>query len=292
MVASGAPFQLVTTFNEWGEGTSVESATEWNSLSGYGAYLDALHNNGGAQSLPTIAPTVVPATVTAQPTLTATKAATSTALPLPSATSISSSATLSFTSEADAQVVEANPTTNYGNFTTLQVDGGTDPDVDSYLRFTVSGVSGPIQSAKLRVFDTTNASINGPAVYGVSNTTWSETGITWNTRPARTTGAIDNKGKIDLQTWVEYNVSARVTGNGTYSFVLGADSTDAATFSSRQGATPPQLVVTFGGQAATSIPTSTLVQIASPTSAPSPSTATAPSPPRPRPRTWAPASGR
>ena len=29
MVASGAPFQLVTTFNEWGEGTSVESATEW-----------------------------------------------------------------------------------------------------------------------------------------------------------------------------------------------------------------------------------------------------------------------
>ncbi len=47
MVASGAPFQLVTTFNEWGEGTSVESATEWASASGYGAYLDVLHGNGG-----------------------------------------------------------------------------------------------------------------------------------------------------------------------------------------------------------------------------------------------------
>jgi hypothetical protein len=46
MVASGAPFQLVTTFNEWGEGTSVESATEWASASGYGAYLDVLHRNG------------------------------------------------------------------------------------------------------------------------------------------------------------------------------------------------------------------------------------------------------
>ena len=46
MVASGAPWQLVTTFNEWGEGTSVESATEWQSSSGFGAYLDALHNNG------------------------------------------------------------------------------------------------------------------------------------------------------------------------------------------------------------------------------------------------------
>jgi hypothetical protein len=46
MVASHEPWQLVTTFNEWGEGTAVESATEWASPSGYGAYLDALHNDG------------------------------------------------------------------------------------------------------------------------------------------------------------------------------------------------------------------------------------------------------
>ncbi len=44
MVASREPWQLVTTFNEWGEGTSVESASEWSSASGYGAYLDALHS--------------------------------------------------------------------------------------------------------------------------------------------------------------------------------------------------------------------------------------------------------
>ena len=46
MVASAEKWQLVTTFNEWGEGTSVESAAEWASASGYGQYLDALHNNG------------------------------------------------------------------------------------------------------------------------------------------------------------------------------------------------------------------------------------------------------
>ena len=45
MVASREPWQLVTTFNEWGEGTAVEGATEWQSSSGYGAYLDALHDN-------------------------------------------------------------------------------------------------------------------------------------------------------------------------------------------------------------------------------------------------------
>jgi hypothetical protein len=46
MVASGAKWQLVTTFNEWGEGTSVEPALEWASTSGFGQYLDILHSNG------------------------------------------------------------------------------------------------------------------------------------------------------------------------------------------------------------------------------------------------------
>ncbi|HTP01291.1 MAG TPA: DNRLRE domain-containing protein [Anaerolineales bacterium] len=46
MVASGANWQLVTTFSEWGEGTAVEPAAQWSSVSGYGQYLDALHTNG------------------------------------------------------------------------------------------------------------------------------------------------------------------------------------------------------------------------------------------------------
>jgi hypothetical protein len=31
MVESGQPFQLIATFNEWGEGTLVEAAVEWES---------------------------------------------------------------------------------------------------------------------------------------------------------------------------------------------------------------------------------------------------------------------
>jgi hypothetical protein len=46
MVASNAPFQLVVSFNEWGEGTAVEGAAQWASASGFGAYLDALHRDG------------------------------------------------------------------------------------------------------------------------------------------------------------------------------------------------------------------------------------------------------
>lgn len=52
MVASNARFELVTTFNEWGEGTAVESASEWASGSGYGTYLDALHAALGTAPAP------------------------------------------------------------------------------------------------------------------------------------------------------------------------------------------------------------------------------------------------
>ena len=66
MVTSNAPLQLVTTFSEWGEGTAVESAQEWATSSGYGAYLDALHNFvpdstiGGPSPTPIPAPTSTP----------------------------------------------------------------------------------------------------------------------------------------------------------------------------------------------------------------------------------------
>ncbi|CAJ1902192.1 unnamed protein product [Cylindrotheca closterium] len=45
MVDSNAPWQLVTTFNEAGEGTIIEpSRANWPSASGYGIYLDCLHD--------------------------------------------------------------------------------------------------------------------------------------------------------------------------------------------------------------------------------------------------------
>jgi len=54
MVASREPWQLVTTFNEWGEGTATESADEWGQ-----AYLDVLHNTGRGVA-PTPEPTPQP----------------------------------------------------------------------------------------------------------------------------------------------------------------------------------------------------------------------------------------
>jgi Glycosyl hydrolase family 99 len=43
-VDSGARWQLITSFNEWGEGTAVEPSQEWQTLSGHGTYLDAMRS--------------------------------------------------------------------------------------------------------------------------------------------------------------------------------------------------------------------------------------------------------
>jgi Calcineurin-like phosphoesterase len=46
MAASGAKWQLVTTWNEWGEGSAVESAVQWPTQTGNGSYVASLRVDG------------------------------------------------------------------------------------------------------------------------------------------------------------------------------------------------------------------------------------------------------
>jgi len=179
---------------------------------------------------------------------------------------LQTASTLTFTAEADALVEEQNPDTNAGTINYLDVIRANNRSIESYLRFTVSGVSGTIQNVRLRVYSTSANTNNGPAIYATDNT-WTETGITWNNRPARTSGAADNKGSIPTNTWVEYDITSLLTGNGTFSFVLAGDSRDDVRFSSREGSNPPQLVITFASTAptATQPPASTSTPTRTPT---------------------------
>jgi hypothetical protein len=145
---------------------------------------------------------------------------------------------------ADARVEKAHQTTNYGSSGRLAVD----PGQAAYLRFTVTGVTGTVRSAKLRlsVSDGTN---DGPAVFRTANT-WAEKGkgsITWKTRPAAVGPALDDKGKVSASAWVEFDVTPAVTGNGTVSFVLSGPAKDAfAAYSRETPSKSPQLVITAG----------------------------------------------
>ena len=149
---------------------------------------------------------------------------------------------------ADARVEQANPTTNYGTSSTLAADQSSTAQVESYLKFDATSVTGTVTSAKLRLWTTTGSTsptTNGPAVYGVS-TDWAEGTITWNNKPGRAAAATDNVGALAVDSLVEYDVTDLVE-NGTYNFTLVPDSTDGTSFNSRSNSATtkrPQLVVT------------------------------------------------
>ena len=150
-------------------------------------------------------------------------------------------ATATFAAAADARVGEASSSTNWGSSSLLRVDGGTNPRDETFLRFEVSGLSGTVVSATLRVY-AASPTDDGPAVYATASD-WSEDGITWSNRPAPVGAATDDAGPIPNGSWAEFDVTSLVPGNGTYSFVLIMTSSDGVNMSSREGSPAPELVV-------------------------------------------------
>ncbi|MEZ4869907.1 MAG: DNRLRE domain-containing protein [Caldilineaceae bacterium] len=223
-----------------------------------------------ATSIATSTPTLVPsATPTQTPTATVTPTPTNATVPTATATT-AASGMLTLAAVADARVLQASPNSNYGTITRLDVDS---PDEESYLRFNISGVTGAIQSATLRLF-VASGTVNGPSLYATDNS-WSESAITWNNRPAPTSGVIANVDSMPTGSWAEYDLTGYVTGNGVYNFVLLADSTDGVRFNSREHSSPPQLLLTFmtgptPTPSNTATPTSTPTVTRTPTAGPTP----------------------
>ncbi|GAA1293649.1 hypothetical protein Psi02_42830 [Planotetraspora silvatica] len=169
---------------------------------------------------------------------------------------VASAATATFTPVADTYVDNSVTTTNYGTSAQLGVDNS--PVKRMFLRFTVSGVSGTVTGAKLRVHtdDVSGAeSPSGGTYKAMSNTTWSETGVTWASQPAIDGATLGSVGSVVRNTWYEVDVTSYVQGNGTFSIGVTSSSSDGADFDSREsGSTAPQLVITTG---TTSTPTPT-----------------------------------
>jgi PKD repeat protein len=149
-----------------------------------------------------------------------------------------------FLPAGDARVHSGNPNSNYGTDSVLRIRLG-DPSYRSYLRFAVSGIgSKAVLSAKLRLFSTDSSS-SGGSVYPV-DAGWTETGITWNTAPPLGTSPLATAGAIAANQWVEYDVTSAVRGDGTVAFGLATALSNSGYFSSREGSSPPQLVVQTG----------------------------------------------
>lgn len=160
---------------------------------------------------------------------------------------------LTFTPTADSDVQSTSPDKNFGSDTTMR-NRATSPEWRIYLKFTVTGVTGAVTSAKLRLY-VTDPSADGGSVFPVSNqyassqTDWTETGITWNTAPPISGSPLANAGTTTTGTWVELDVTPAISGDGTYSFGMTTTSSNSAYYSTKEGTNAPQLVVTDSGVA-------------------------------------------
>lgn len=144
---------------------------------------------------------------------------------------------------ADTYVRAVSPASNYGRAVTVRVD--TSP-TNAYLKFTVTGVTGPVFRARLRIY-TTAGTTPGIVARGVTDTSWSETAMTWNTAPAIDGGdPAGASGKTVTDTWATVDVTPLITGNGTYSVALTAGGTSSS-YASRESATVPQLLLDVTG---------------------------------------------
>ena len=143
------------------------------------------------------------------------------------------------TPDADTYVKEDQATTVFGTAPTLR-SRVAPPQVNSYLRFTVTGV-GSASSAVLRLF-VSDTSPEAGKLHRVASNTWSES-MLFAGQPALGPLIVD-LGAATAGAYMDIDVSSYVTGDGTYSFGLIGESTNVAQFHSREGASPPQLVVT------------------------------------------------
>ncbi len=114
--------------------------------------------------------------------------------------------------------------------------------MNSYLKFNVQGLTGTIKSATLRVYSSSSSSA-GYAVRSVADSTWGETTITYSDAPAVSSTVTGSSGSFATGVWTSVNVTALVTGNGTYSFGLTTTGAQINLASRESGANAPQLVI-------------------------------------------------
>ncbi|MCG8604962.1 IPT/TIG domain-containing protein, partial [bacterium] len=152
-----------------------------------------------------------------------------------------------FNPSDDAFVRSTEPNKNYGDDDELRVRLSS-TDYDSYMKFQVSGLSGTVVSAKVHLF-VIDGSPSGGAIYQVSNeyagtsTPWEEMGLIWNNAPAISSSPLSSLSAVTLWDTVEFDVTSAITGNGTFSFAITSDVSDAAKFDPKEGVVAPRLVV-------------------------------------------------
>ena len=154
---------------------------------------------------------------------------------------------LTFSPTDDATVWATKPDTNYGAEPMVEIDKGSQGlDKQALLKFAVTGVSGSVTAAEIRLY-VTNPSSSGGSLRGVSDTTWSQATVTWRSKPAIDGALLSTAGAASFGSWVSFDVTSAIAGNGLYSFAITPNSFDGVDYSSMEAqSNRPVLVVDYG----------------------------------------------
>ena len=197
--------------------------------------ITELYSNPRPTTIPT--PTSIPT-----PTNTPTPTLTFTPTPTPSPTVTPTPTPVQLISIADTYVSKNSASSNYGTRTTLLVDGS--PVYITYMKFDLTSLAGKtITSAKLRL-RITDSSSSTQNIIAVSNTSWSETGMTYKNRPDL--GAVQKTFPGgSAGSFIEIDITSYVNTQLGSIFSLGIDSSgsNGIDFSSREATNKPLLII-------------------------------------------------
>ncbi|MGG1551849.1 DUF7594 domain-containing protein [Paenibacillus ferrarius] len=135
--------------------------------------------------------------------------------------------------------------TSFMGGTTTSMNVYNSQNKAAYMKFTVSG-AGTISDAILKVKCVTGGTATIGAYAGTGNNTWTESDLAWNNQPA--VGSLLESKNITFVagTVYSFNVKPLVTANGTYSIILKSTEGSEVTFSTKEGSSAPQLIVSDG----------------------------------------------
>src|SRR5207247_1005597 len=89
---------------------------------------------------------------------------------------------------------------------------------------------------QLQVANLTNSgSVTGGAIHAITNCSWNELTMTWNTQPAIEGPALMTLGAVAAGQIADFDVTPAIPGDGVYCFAIDTASTDSAIYNSREG---------------------------------------------------------
>ncbi|MDX6301295.1 MAG: signal peptidase [Nocardioidaceae bacterium] len=161
--------------------------------------------------------------------------------------------TTTLNATADSTVAQATATTNSGTSTTLSVSSSSSANQRTLVTFALPTTPAHCTVTAAVLTFAVSSGVAGRTL-GVTPvpTSWTETGATWTNQPT-VSGTAITAGSVATGS-LSFAVTSQVQGmyaGSNFGFLVKDQTESSATartqtFSSRQGATPPKLAVTFG----------------------------------------------